>query len=158
MTAELFKQEAGGLDILHVPYRGVTPALTDLLGGQVQVVFVNPTPSLGFITAGKLRALAITTAARSETFPDLPTIGEFVPGYEASSIFGLGAPRNTPAEIVDRLNKEINAALVDPAFKAKLANLDGTVLGGSPADFGKLIAAETDKWRKVIHLANIKPE
>jgi tripartite-type tricarboxylate transporter receptor subunit TctC len=158
MTAELFKQEAGGLDILHVPYRGVTPALTDLLGGQVQVVFVNPTPSLGFITAGKLRALAITTATRSEALPDLPTIGEFVTGYEASSIFGLGAPRNTPAEIVDRLNTEINAALVDPAFKAKLANLDGTVLGGSPADFGKLIADETDKWRKVIHLANIKPE
>jgi len=158
MTAELFKQEAGGLDILHVPYRGVTPALTDLLGGQVQVVFVNPTPSLGFIAAGKLRALAVTTAARSETLPDLPTIGGFVPGYEASSIFGLGAPRNTPAEIVDRLNKEINAALVDPEFKAKLANLDGTVLGGSPADFGKLIAEETDKWRRVIHLAGIKPE
>jgi tripartite-type tricarboxylate transporter receptor subunit TctC len=158
MTAELFKQEAGGLDILHVPYRGVTPALTDLLGGQVQVVFVNPTPSLGFIAAGKLRALAVTTAARSETLPDLPTIGGFVPGYEASSIFGLGAPRNTPAEIVDRLNKEINAALVDPEFKAKLANLDGTVLGGSPADFGKLIAEETDKWRRVIHLAGIKAE
>src|SRR5258705_8991185 len=119
MTAELFKQQAGELDILHVSYRGVTPALTDLLGGHVQVVFVNPTPSLGFITAGKLRALAITTATRSETLPDLPTIGEFVPGYEASSIFGLGAPRNTPAEIVDRLNKEINAALVDPEFKAK---------------------------------------
>lgn len=158
MTPELFKQEAGGLEILHVPYRGVAPALTDLLGGRVQVVFVNPTPSLGYITAGKLRALAITTATRSETLPDIPTIGEFVPGYEASSIFGLGAPKNTPAEIVDRLNKEINAALVDPEFKAKLANLDGTVVGGSQADFGKLIAEETDKWRKVIHLANIKPE
>jgi tripartite-type tricarboxylate transporter receptor subunit TctC len=158
MTTELFKQEAGGLDILHVPYRGVAPALTDLLGGQVQVVFVNPMPSLGYVRAGKLRALAITTATRSETLPDIPTIGEFVPGYEASSIFGIGAPKNTPAEIVDRLNKEINAALVDPEFKAKLARLDGTVLGGSQADFGKLIAEETDKWRKVIHLANIKPE
>jgi tripartite-type tricarboxylate transporter receptor subunit TctC len=158
MTAELFKQEAGGLDIAHVPYRGVAPALTDLLGGQIQLVFVNPIPSVGYIATGKLRALAITTAKRSETLPDLPTIGEFVPGYEASSIFGLGAPRNTPAGIVDRLNKEINAALVDPAFKAKLATLDGTVLGGTQADFGKLIADETDKWRKVIHLAGIKPE
>ena len=158
MTSELFKQEAGGLDILHVPYRGVAPALADLLGGQVQVVFVNPTPSIGYIKAGRLRALAITTATRSEALPDIPTIGEFVPGYEASSIFGIGAPRNTPAEIVDRLNKEINAALVDPEFKVRLANLDGVVLGGSPADFGKLIADETEKWRNVIRLANIKPE
>jgi tripartite-type tricarboxylate transporter receptor subunit TctC len=158
MTPELFKQEAGGLDILHVPYRGVAPALTDLLGGQVQVVFVNPTPSLGYIMAGKLRALAITTATRSETLPDIPAIGEFVPGYEASSIFGIGVPKNTSAEIVDRLNKEINAALVDSEFKAKLTHLDGTVLGGSQSDFGKLIAEETDKWRKVIRLANIKPE
>jgi tripartite-type tricarboxylate transporter receptor subunit TctC len=158
MTPELFKQEAGGLDIVHVPYRGVAPALADLLGGQVQVVFVNPTPSIGYIRSGKLRALAITTATRSEALPDIPTIGEFVPGYEASSIFGLGAPKNTPAEIVDGLNKEINAALVDPKFKTQFSNLDGTVLGGSPADFGKLIAEETEKWRKVIRLANIKPE
>lgn len=158
MTPELFKQEAGGLDIVHVPYRGVAPALTDLLGGQVQLVFVNPTPSLGYITAGKLRALATTTATRSKALPDIPTIGEFVPGYEASSIFGLGAPKNTPAEIVDSLNKEINAALVDPEFTAKLAHLDGTVLGGSQDDFGKLIADETDKWRRVIHRANIKLE
>jgi tripartite-type tricarboxylate transporter receptor subunit TctC len=158
MTPELFKQEAGGLDILHVPYRGVAPALADLLGGQVQVVFVNPAASMGYIKAGKLRALAITTATRSEALPEIPTIGEFVPGYEASSIFGLGAPKNTPAEIVDRLNKEINAALVDPKFKAQLANLDGAVLGGSPADFGKLLADETEKWAKVIRTANIKPE
>ena len=158
LTPELFKQEAGGLDILHVPYRGVAPALADLLGGQVQVVFTNPAPLIGYIRAGKLRALAITTATRSEALPDIPTIGEFVPGYEASSIFGLGAPKSTPAEIVDRLNKEINAALVDPNFKAQPANLDGTVLGGSPADFGKLLADETEKWAKVIRTANIKPE
>ena len=158
VTAELFKEMAGGLDILHVPYRGVTPALTDLLGGQVQVVFTNPAPLIGYIRAGTLRALAITTAMRSEALPDIPTIGEFVPGYEASSIFGLGAPKSTPAEIVDRLNKEINTALVDPEFKAQLANLDGTVLGGSPADFGKLLADETEKWAKVIRTANIKPE
>ncbi len=158
MTAELFKQEAGGLDILHVPYRGVAPALTDLLGGRVQVVFVNPTPVIGYIRAATLRALATTTATRSKSLPDIPTIGEFVPGYEASSIFGLGVPRNTPAEIVDRLNGEINAALVDPGFKAQLANLDGTVLGGSSADFGKLLADETEKWAKVIRTANIKPE
>jgi len=158
LTPELFKQEAGGLDILHVPYRGVAPALADLLGGQVQVVFTNPAPLIGYIRAGKLRALAITTATRSEALPDIPTIGELVPGYEASSIFGLGAPKSTPAEIVDRLNKEINAALVDPKFKAQPANLDGTVLGGSPADFGKLLADETEKWAKVIRTANIKPE
>lgn len=158
LTSELFKQQAGGLDILHVPYRGVTPALTDLLGGQVQVVFTNPAPLMGYIKAGKLRALAITTATRSEALPDIPTIGEFVPGYEASSIFGLGAPKNTTSEIVDRLNSEINTALVNPEFKAQLANLDGMVLGGSPVEFGKLIAEETEKWRKVIRLANIKPE
>jgi len=157
ITAELFKQEAGGLDIQHVPYRGVAPALTDLLGGQVQVLFINLAPSIGYIGTGKLRALAITTATRSEALPDIPTVGEFVPGYEASSVFGLGAPRNTPAEIIDKLNKEINAALADPQFKARLANLDGTVLAGSPADFAKLIADETEKWGKVIKFANVKP-
>jgi tripartite-type tricarboxylate transporter receptor subunit TctC len=158
ITAELFKQEAGGLDIVHVPYRGIAPALTDLLGGQVQVVFTNPALLMPHIRAGKLRALAITTATRLEALPDIPTIGEFVPGYEASSVFGLGAPKHTSAEIIDKLNKEINAALADPKFKARLAALDGTTLGGSPADFGKLIADETKKWRKVIRLANIKPE
>ena len=158
LTPELFKQAAGDLDILHVPYRGVAPALTDLLGGRVQVVFANPAPSIAYIRAGTLRALAITTAMRSEALPDIPAIGEFVPGYEASSIFGLGAPRNTPAEIVDSLNKELNGALVDPTFKAQLARLDATVLGGSPADFGKLLAEETEKWAKVIRTANIKPE
>jgi tripartite-type tricarboxylate transporter receptor subunit TctC len=158
ITAELFKQEAGGLDIVHVPYRGVTPALTHLLGGQVQILFTNLALLIGYIETGKLRALAITTATRSGALPDIPTVGEFVPGYEASSVFGLGAPRSTPTEIIDKLNREINAALADPEFKARLAHLDGTALGGSPADFGKLIADETEKWRKVIRLANIKPE
>jgi len=158
ITAEHFKQEAGGLDIVHVPYRGVAPALTDLLGGQVQVLFTNPAQTIEYIRAGKLRALAITTATRSEALPDIPTVEEFVPGYEASSIFGFGAPKNTPAEIIDKLNKEINAGLADPKIKARLADLDGTVLVGSPADFGKLIAEETEKWGKVIRAADIKPE
>ena len=147
-----------GVDMVHVPYRGAAPALTDLLGGQVQVMFVNLAPSIEYIRAGKLRALAVTTATRSEALPDIPTVGEFVPGYEASAVFGVGAPRNTPAEIVDKLNKEINAALADPKIKARLADLGGTALGGSPADFGKLIADETEKWGKVIRVANIKPE
>jgi tripartite-type tricarboxylate transporter receptor subunit TctC len=156
ITAELFKQQAGGLDILHVPYRGAAPALTDLLGGQVQALFINVAPIIGYIETGKLRALAITTATRLDALPEIPTIGEFVPGYEASSVFGLGAPKNTPTEIIDKLNKEINAALNDSKFKARLANLDGTALGGSPADFGKLIADETVKWAKVVKFANIK--
>ena len=157
ITPELFKMMAG-VNMVHVPYRGVAPALTDLLGGQVQVLFANPAQSIQYIRAGKLRALAITTATRSEALPDIPTVGEFVPGYEASSFFGFGAPKNTPAEIIDKLNKEINAGLADPKIKARLADLDGTVLGGSPADFGKLIAEETEKWGKVIRAANIKPE
>ena len=157
ITPELFKMMAG-VNMVHVPYRGVAPALTDLLGGQVQVLFGNPAQSIQYIRAGKLRALTITTATRLEALPDIPSIGEFVPGYEASSVFGLGAPKNTPAEIIDKLNKEINAALADPKFKARLADLDGTVLGGSPADFGKLIAEETEKWGKVVKFANIKPD
>jgi tripartite-type tricarboxylate transporter receptor subunit TctC len=136
----------------------VAPALTDLLGGQVQVLFTNLALLIGYIGTGKLRALGITTATRSEALPDIPTIGEFVPGYEASSVFGLGAPSNTPSEIIERLNNEINAAIADPVFKARLATLDGAALGGSPAAFGKLIAEETEKWRKVIRLANIQPE
>jgi tripartite-type tricarboxylate transporter receptor subunit TctC len=158
VTAELFKQEAGGLDIVHVPYRGVAPALTDLLGGQVQVLFTNPALLIPHVTAGKLRALAITSATRLEALPDIPTVSEFVPGYEASSIFGVGAPRNTPVEIVDKLNEEINAGLADPKIKARLADLDGMVLRGSPVDFGKLIAEETEKWGRVIRAANIKAE
>jgi tripartite-type tricarboxylate transporter receptor subunit TctC len=157
ITAELFKMMAG-VDMVHVPYRGVAPALTDLLGGRVQALFANPAQSIPYTGAGRLRALAITTAGRSEALPDIPAVSEFVPGYEASSIFGVGAPSNTPAEIIDRLNKEINAVLADPGIKARIATLDGTVLAGSPADFGKLIADETEKWGKVIHAANIKIE
>jgi tripartite-type tricarboxylate transporter receptor subunit TctC len=157
ITPELFKMMTG-VNMVHVPYRGVAPALTDLLGGQVQVLFTNPAQTIEYIRTGKLRALAITTATRSEALPDIPTVDEFVPGYEASSIFGFGAPKNTPAEIIDKLNKEINAGLADPKIKARLADLDGTVLVGSPADFGKLIAEETEKWGKVIRAANIKPE
>ena len=157
ITPELFKMMAG-VDIVHVPYRGVAPALTDLLGGQLQVVFTNPGQVLQYTRTGRLRALAITTAKRSSAFPGIPTVGEFVPGYEASSFFGLGAPGNTPAGIVDELNREINAALADPGFKARLAKLDGTALGGSPADFGKLVAGETAKWSTVIRFAKIRPE
>jgi tripartite-type tricarboxylate transporter receptor subunit TctC len=157
ITAELFKMMAG-VEMVHVPYRGVAPALTDLLGGQVQALFANPAQSIPYTGAGKLRALAITTATRSEALPDIPTVGEFVPGYEASSTFGFGAPKDTPTEIIDTLNKEINAVLADPEVKARVAGLDGTVLVGSPADFGKLIAEETEKWGKVIHTANIKAE
>jgi tripartite-type tricarboxylate transporter receptor subunit TctC len=157
ITAELFKMMAG-VDIVHVPYRGVAPALTDLLGGQLQIIFTNPGQTLQYIRAGKLRALAITAAKRSNAFPDLPAVGEFVPGYEAGSFFGLGAPRNTPAGIIETLNQEINAALADPGFKAHLAKLDGTMLGGSAADFGRLVAGETAKWGKVIKFAKIRPD
>jgi tripartite-type tricarboxylate transporter receptor subunit TctC len=157
ITPELFKMMAG-VNMVHVPYRGVAPALTDLLGGQVQVLFANPAQSIQYVKAGMLRALAITSATRLEALPNVPTVGEFVQGYEASSMFGLGVTKNTPPEIIDRLNKEINAALADPKFKTRLADLDGTVLGGSPADFGKLIAEETEKWGKVVKFANIKPD
>jgi tripartite-type tricarboxylate transporter receptor subunit TctC len=157
LSGELFKMMAG-VDMVHVPYRGGGPALTDLLGGQVQVGFPSTVSSIEYVRAGRLRALAVTTATRSETLPDLPTVGEFVPGYEASNWFGVGAPKATPAEIVDKLNKDINAALADPKMKAKLADLGGTPFVGSPADFGKLIADETEKWGKVIRAANIKAE
>ncbi|QAU48663.1 Bug family tripartite tricarboxylate transporter substrate binding protein [Bradyrhizobium guangzhouense] len=158
IAAELFKQAAGGLDLQHVPYRGVAPAITDLLGGQVQVVFVNLAPSIGYIASGRLRALGLTTAKRSEALPDVPVIGEFVPGYEASSVFGIGAPKDTPAPTIDKLNMEANAALADPGFRMRLRALDATELGGSPVDFGKLMAAETEKWARVISLAKIRPE
>ena len=157
VTAELFKELAGGLDILHVPYRGAAPALTDLLGRRVQLLFANASLLTGYINAGNVRALGVTTATRSEVLPEIPSVGEVVPGYEASSIFGLGAPANTPVAIIDTLNKAINAALADARFRTQIAGLDGMVLGGSPDDFSKLIAAETAKWGRVIRAANIKP-
>ena len=147
-----------GVNMIHVPYRGEALALTDLLGGQVQVMFGTMPASIEYIRAGKLRPLAVTTASRLEALPDIPTVGEFVAGYEASGWQGLGAPRNTPAEIIDKLNKEINAALADPNMKARLADLGGTALAGSPADFGKLIAEETEKWGKVVKFSGAKPE
>src|SRR6516162_653652 len=154
---ELFKVMTG-VNLMHVPYRGAAPAASDLLAGQVQVFFDPMANSIAYIKAGKVRALAITSATRSEALPDVPTVSEFVPGYEASFWFGVGAPKATPADIVDKLNKEVNAALDDPKMKARLADLGGTVLLGSPADFGKHIAEETEKWAKVIRAANIKPE
>ena len=157
IAGELFKIMAD-VNMVHVPYRGAGPALTDLLGGQVQVYFPGLPPSIEHIRAGKLRALAVTTATRSDALPDIPIVGEFVPGYEASPWWGVGVPRNTSAEIIDKLNSEINAALADSKIKARLADLGGTVLPGSPADFGKLIAEETEKWAKVIRAANIKPD
>ncbi len=157
VAGELFKIMAG-IDMLHVPYRGGGPAYTDLLAGQVQVMFSVTISTIEYIKAGKLRALAVTTATRSEALPDMPTVDEFVPGYEASQWFGIGVPRNTPAEIVEKLNREINAALADPKLKARLADVGGNVLALAPADFGKLIAEETEKWSKVIRTANIKAE
>jgi len=154
---ELFKIMAG-VDMVHVPYRGVGPALTDMLSGQVQVMFASPAATIEHFSTGKLRALAITSAIRSGALPDIPTVGEFVPGYEASAFIGLGAPKNTPSGIIDTLNKQINAALADPKIRARLAELDGEALALSPANFGKLIADETEKWAKVIRIANIKSE
>ena len=155
LAGELFKTMAG-VNLVHVPYRGGAPAIADLLGGQVQVMFDNISESLEYIRAGTLRPLAVTTATRLPALPDLPTVGEFVPGFEASGWNGVGAPRNTPIEIIDKLNREINHALADPKLKARLADLGGTVLPGSPADFGKLIPDETEKWGKVIRAANIR--
>jgi tripartite-type tricarboxylate transporter receptor subunit TctC len=157
VAGELFKMMAS-VDLVHVPYRGGGPALTDLLGGQVQVTFFTTVASIEYIRAGRLRALAVTAATRSDELPDIPTVAEFVPGYEASVWYGIGAPRNTPVEVIDKLNNEINAALADPKIKARLADLGGTVLPGSPADFGKLIADETEKWGNVIRALNIKAD
>jgi tripartite-type tricarboxylate transporter receptor subunit TctC len=157
MAGELFKMMTG-TDMLLVSYRGVAPALTDLLGGQVQVTFASMPSSIAYIRAGKLRALAVTTVTRSNELPDIPIVGEFVPGYEATTWYGVGALKKTPAEIVDKLNKEVNAALADPSMKARLADVGGTALAGSPADFGKLIADETEKWGKVVKFAGIKPQ
>jgi len=157
VAGELFKMLAG-VEMHHVPYRGEVPALTDLLGGQVQVMFPTVTSSIQYIRDGKLRPLAVTTTTRSDALPEVPTLGEFVPGYEASAWFGIGAPKNTPAAVIDRLNREINLALADPKMKARLADLGGTVLAGSPADFGKLIVDETEKWAKVVKLSGARPD
>jgi tripartite-type tricarboxylate transporter receptor subunit TctC len=141
-----------------VPYRGAAPALTDLLGGQVQVMFGTMPSSIDYIRDGKLRALAVTTVMRLDVLPEIPTVSEFVPGFEATNWFGVAAPKNTPPEIIDNLNKQINAALAEPKIKARLADLGAATLAGSPADFGKLISEEAEKWGKVIRAANIKAE
>jgi tripartite-type tricarboxylate transporter receptor subunit TctC len=155
VSGELFKMMAG-VDMVHVPYRGSVAALTDMLSGRVQVFFGNLPGSIEYIKAGKVRALAVTTASRSDALPALPTVAEYIPGYEASPWWGVGVPRNTPAEIIDKLNKEINAALAEPKMQARLADLGATVLAGSPADFGKLIADETEKWGKVVKFSGAK--
>jgi tripartite-type tricarboxylate transporter receptor subunit TctC len=157
MSGELFKAMAG-VGILHVPYRGVAPAIADLLGGQVQVIFGTMPAVIALVKSGKLRALAVTTATRSEALPEVPTIAEFVPGYEASQWYGIGAPRNTPGDVIERLNRETNAVLADPKMKARLAELGAAPLTGSPADFGKLIVEETAKWAKVVKLSGAKPD
>jgi len=157
IAGELFKMMAG-VNLVHVPYRGAGPALVDLLSGQVQVMFATLSSSIEYVRGGKLRALAVTTATRSDALPDVPTVSEFVPGYEASFWTGIVAPKNTPMEVVDTLNQEINAALGDPKMKARFAELGATVLAGSPADFGKLIADETEKSRKVVKFSGAKAD
>jgi tripartite-type tricarboxylate transporter receptor subunit TctC len=156
LAGELFKMMTG-VTLVHVPYRGAGPALADLLGGQVQVM-LGSIASIEYVRTGKLRALAVTTATRSEALPDLPTVGEFVPGYEASGLYGVGAPRNTPVAVIDKLNKEVNAGLADPKLRARLADLGGAVLALSPTDFEKLIADETEKWGKVVKFVGIKAD
>ena len=157
MAGELFKFMTG-TDMAHVAYRGSAPVLTDLLGGQVQVYFAPIAAAIEFIRAGKLRALAVTTAMRTDALPDVPAMADFVPGYDSSAFYGVGAPKNTPADIVDKLNKEINAGLADAALKKRISDLGSVPFPGSPADFGKLVADETEKWGKVIRAANIKPD
>jgi tripartite-type tricarboxylate transporter receptor subunit TctC len=157
VAGELFKMMAG-VDMMHVPYRGAGPTLVGLIAGQVQVSFASMPSSVGYIRTGRLRALAVTPATRSEVLPDVPAVGEFVPGYEPSGWFGIGAPKNTPSEIIDKLNKEINAGLADPKIKARPADLGVVVLALSSAEFGKLIAEETKKWGNVIRALNIKAE
>ncbi len=157
VSGELFKMVTG-VDMLHVPYRGAGPMLTDLLGGQVQVGFDPMPSSIGYVKAGQLRPLAVTTATRSEALPELPTVGDFVPGYEASTWYGVGAPKNTPAEIIERLNKEVNVGLADPKLKARLTDLGGMMLTGSAAEFGAFIVEETEKWAKVVKFSGAKAE
>jgi tripartite-type tricarboxylate transporter receptor subunit TctC len=157
VAGELFKMMTG-VSMAHVPYRGAAPAVTDLLGGQVQVMFASMPSSIEHIRAGKLRALAVTSATRSEALPSIPTVADFVPGYEASSVYGIGAPGATPVEVIDKLNKEVNSILADPKAKARLGDLGATALVGAPADFRKLIADETEKWAKVVKFSGAKPE
>ena len=157
LAGELFKMMAG-VDVQHVPYRGAAQAVTDLLAGQVQLYFVTTPVSIEYIKSGRLRPLAVTTATRVAELPDVPTIGEYVPGYEASAWYGVGVPKDTPAEIVGRLNRAVNAAIADPKVRARLLELGCTVLGGSPAEFGKLIADETEKWAKVVRFAGAKAD
>jgi tripartite-type tricarboxylate transporter receptor subunit TctC len=157
MAGELFNFMAG-VNMVHVPYRGQGPALSDLLGGQVQVYFATTPGTSDFVRTGKLRALAVTTATGAEVFSKLPKVGDFVGGYEASQWYGMAAPKNTPVEIIDRLNREINAALTDPRMRAKFAEIGGEPLAGSPSEFGRLIAEETDKWGKVVKFTGLKPE
>ena len=157
MSGELFKMMTG-INMIHVPYRGGAPAMTDLLGGQVQVMFDNLPTSAEHIKAGKLRGLAVTSAARSDVLPELPTVAEFVPGYEASAWYGIGAPKDTPPEIIDTLNKAVNAILADPKAKARFAELGASLLPGSPADFGKLVAEETAKWGEVVKFCGAKAD
>ena len=157
VAGELFKIMTG-INMVHVPYRGAAPAITDLIAGQMQIMFATLPSSIEYVRTSKLRGLAVTTAQRTPALPDLPTVGDVLAGYEASAVYGVGAPRNTPPEIVDRLNREINAGLADPNMKARLAELGGTAQPGSPADFGKLIASETEKWAKVVKFSGAKPE
>ena len=157
LSGELFKMMTG-VDMVHVPYRGGVPAMTDLIGGQVQVLFIAPAVAIEHIRAIKVHALAVTTATRSDVLPDVPTVAEFVPGYASGGWFGIGAPKETPHDIVEQLNKEINGALADPKIRARIANLGSNGFAGSPRDFARHIAAETDKWAKVIRTAGIRPE
>jgi tripartite-type tricarboxylate transporter receptor subunit TctC len=157
LSGEMFKMMAG-VDMVHVPYRGGAPALTDLIGGQVQLMFDNVSSSIEHIRAGKLRPLAVSTATRSDALPDIPTVGDVLPGFEASAVNGVGVPRETPSDIIALLNRHINTALADPAIKARLANLGSTVLPGSPADYGMLLANETEKWAKVVKFSGAKPD
>jgi tripartite-type tricarboxylate transporter receptor subunit TctC len=157
MSGELFKMMTG-VDLVHVPYRGGALALTDLIGGQVQVMFDNLPSSAEYIKTGKLRGLAVTSTIRSEVLPDLPTVSEFVPGYEASAWYGIGVPKDTPAEIIDKLNKAVNVILGDPTSKARFAELGASLLPGLPADFGKLVAEETEKWGKVVKFCGAKAD
>jgi tripartite-type tricarboxylate transporter receptor subunit TctC len=157
IACELFKMMAG-VNLVHVPYKGGAPAVADLISGHVQLIFAPVSEAIQHIKAGKLRALAVTTAARLDVFPDLPTVGDFLPGYEASGFAGIGAPKNTPLEIIKLLNKELNAGLADPKIKARIVELGGTVVGGTPEEFGKMISEATEKWAKVIKFAGIKAE